>query len=114
MSDIPKLKLLFVVVNRDKGELFASLLSDFEINAGMYMLGRGTVNPETIKIISTGTPKAIVIAAVREDKVDEVMDYLEQKFKTIKKGKGVAFTVPFSAVMGASVYQFLSNTPKKE
>lgn len=114
MADIPKLKLLFIIVDRSKGELFASLLSDFEINAEVYMTGRGTVHPESLKITGMGTPKAVVVAAVREDKVDSVLLYIEEKFKNIKKGKGVAFTVPLSAIMGVSVYQFLNNTPNVE
>ena len=34
---------------------------------------------------------------------------LEEKFETIRNGKGVAFTVPLSSVIGVSMYQFLSN-----
>lgn len=112
MADIPKLKLLFIVVDRNKGELFASLLSDYEINAAVYLTGRGTVNPESIKLADSGTPKSVVVATVREDKIDSVLAYLETKFKNIKKGKGIAFTVPLSAIMGVSLYQFLSNTPE--
>jgi len=112
MADIPKLKLLFIIVDRNKGELFASLLSEFEINAGVFLTGKGTVNPESLKLTDAGSPKAVVVATVREDKVDSVLAYIENKFNTIKKGKGVAFTVPLSAIMGVSIYQFLSNTPE--
>jgi len=112
MADIPKLKLLFIIVDRNKGELFASLLSDFEINAGVYLTGRGTVSQDSLMLTDTGAPKAVVVATVREDKVDSVLAYIENKFNTIKKGKGVAFTVPLSAIMGVSIYQFLSNTPE--
>lgn len=114
MTDIPKLKLLFIIVDRSKGELFASFLSDYEINAEVYLTGRGTVSPETIRITDSGTPKAVIAAAVREDKVESVLHYIEEKFKTIRKGKGIAFTVPISAIMGVSVFQFLSNIPNTE
>ena len=114
MTDIPKLKLLFIIVDRNKGELFASFLSDFEINAEVYLTGRGTVKPGSDIIADSGTPKSVVAAAVREDKIESVLRYIEEKFKTIRNGKGVAFTVPMSAIMGASVYQFLSNTPNAE
>ena len=41
---------------------------------------------------------------------------LDEKFKTIKGGKGVAFTIPLSSVIGTLIYRFLSNnrTPVKE
>ena len=32
-----------------------------------------------------------------------------EKFATIKKGKGVAFAIPLSSVIGVNLYQFLSN-----
>ena len=37
------------------------------------------------------------------------MHMLEDKFDTIKNGKGIAFTVPFSSVIGTLIYGFLSN-----
>ena len=41
------------------------------------------------------------------------MKVLEQKFETIKNGKGIAFTVPLSSVIGVNNYQFLSNYRQK-
>jgi hypothetical protein len=37
------------------------------------------------------------------------MDCLEEKFATIKKGKGVSFAIPLSSVIGVNLYQYLSN-----
>jgi len=37
------------------------------------------------------------------------MKCLETKFATIKNGKGIAFAVPLSSVIGVNNYQFLSN-----
>ena len=41
--------------------------------------------------------------------VNTVMQCLEDKFTTIKNGKGIACVVPLSSVIGVSNYQFLSN-----
>ena len=46
---------------------------------------------------------------VREDLVEPIMHTLEDKFATIKNGKGIAFAVPMSSVIGVNLYQFLSN-----
>ena len=35
---------------------------------------------------------------------------LEEKFKTVKGGKGIAYTVPMTSTIGVAIYQFLSNT----
>ena len=46
---------------------------------------------------------------VREDMVDTIMNCLEDKFRTIRNGKGISFAVPLSSVIGVNLYQFLSD-----
>ena len=41
--------------------------------------------------------------------MEPIMNCLEEKFATIKNGKGIAFAVPLSSVIGVNMYQFLSN-----
>ena len=57
--------------------------------------------------------KAVVLSVVREDRVEELLNMLEEKFMTIKNGKGVAFAVPLSSVIGVNLYQFMSNNRLK-
>jgi hypothetical protein len=40
---------------------------------------------------------------------DQIMKVLEEKFRTIRNGKGIAFAVPLSSVIGVNMYRFLSN-----
>ena len=63
-SAIKKLKLLFTVVDRPKGEFYL---------------------------------------------VENILNTLEDKFATIRNGKGIAFAVPLSSVIGVNLYQFLSD-----
>ena len=106
---IKKLKLLFTVVDRPKAEFYLDVLSQYEVNCQMVMAGRGTARSELIEMLGLNIQKAVLISVVREDMVDEIMNALEQKFATIRNGKGVAFAVPMSSVIGVNNYQFLSN-----
>ena len=106
---IKKLKLLFTVVDRPKAEFYLDVLSQFEINCQMVVGGVGTAHSELIELLGLNIHKAVLISVVREDKMDGVMNCLEQKFSTIKNGKGIAFAVPMSSVIGVNMYQFLSN-----
>lgn len=106
---IKKLKLLFTVVDRPKGEFYLDVLSQFEINCQMVVGGKGTANSDLIDLLGLNLHKAVILSVVREDMVDPVMKCLEQKFSTIKNGKGIAFAVPLSSVIGVNMYQFLSN-----
>ena len=106
---IKKLKLLFTVVDRNKMEFYLDVLSQFEVNFQMAASGKGTANSEVVNMLGLNLEKAVLFSVVREDMVDEIMKCLEEKFATIKNGKGIAFAVPMSSVIGVNMYQFLSN-----
>lgn len=108
-SDIKKLKLLFTVVDRPKAEFYQDVLSQFEVNCQMVMPGLGTAKSELIDMLGLNIHKAVLLSVIREDRMNEVMKCLEGKFTTIKNGKGFAFAVPLSSVIGVNSYQFLSN-----
>ena len=108
-SAIKKLKLLFTVVDRPKAEFYLDVLSQFEVNCQMVAGGIGTAQSEMVEILGLNPQKAVLLSVVREDMVDSVMQALEDKFSTIKNGKGIAFAVPMSSVIGVNMYQFLSN-----
>lgn len=108
-SDIKKLKLLFTVVDRNKGEFYLDVISQYEVNCQMVVGGLGTAHSELIDLLGLNIHKAVILSIVREDMVDTIMKALEQRFKTIRNGKGIAFAVPLSSVIGVNLYQFLSN-----
>ena len=113
-SAIKKLKILFTVVDRPKAEFYLDVLSQFEVNCQMVTNGMGTAKSGLHDMLGLNIHKAVIISVVREDKCDEIMKCLENKFATIKNGKGVAFTVPMSSVIGVNNYQFLSNNRLKK
>ncbi len=105
-----KLKLLFTIVNRAKGEFYADLIQSFEVNMQMLCLGQGTAKAEMMHYLGlVDSDKTVIISVVREDMVDAILTLLSEKFSTIKNGKGIAFTVPLTSVIGVAIYGFLSN-----
>ena len=108
-SDIKKLNLLFTVVDRSKSEFYLDVLSQFEVNCQLAMPGLGTAQTDLIDMLGLNRHKAVILSVVREERVEEIMQCLEGKFQTIKNGKGIAFTVPMSSIIGVAIYGFLSN-----
>ena len=108
-SAIKKLKLLFTVVERQKGEFYLDVISQFDVNCQMALSGMDTAASELVELLGLETHKAVILSVVREDRVDEIMNTLEDKFATIRNGKGVAFAVPLSSVIGVNMYRFLSD-----
>ena len=106
-----KLSLLVTVVNRQKAEFYADLIQSFEVNMQLITAAEGTASTETLRYLGlTETDKAVIFSIVREDRAPAVMSALEERFRAIKNGKGIAFTVPMSGTIGVAIYQFLSNT----
>ena len=108
-SAIKKLKVLFTIVDRNKGEFYMDVISQFEVNWQMQLQGKGTATSELVDLLGLNIHKAVILSVVREDMTETIMNCLEDKFATIKKGKGIAFAVPLSSVIGVNLYQFLSN-----
>ena len=105
-----KLKLLFIVVNRNKAEFYMDLIQSFEVNMQMTMAAWGTANTEMLSYLGlTESEKALIVSVIREDMEKAALDTLEEKFSTIKNGKGIAYTVPLTSTIGVAIYQFLSN-----
>ena len=113
-SAIKKLKLLFTVVDRQKGEFYLDVISQFDVNCQLAVAGLGTATSELVELLGLEPHKAVILSVVREDMVDTIMNTLEDKFATIKNGKGVAFAVPMSSVIGVHMYQFLSDNRMKK
>ena len=105
-----KLKILVTVVNRSKTEFYMDLLSDFEVNFQTAVLAQGTARSETLYMLGLeDSDKSVIFSVIREDKAAEALQTLEDKFNALKNGKGIAFTIPMSSVIGVAIYRFLSN-----
>ncbi len=113
-SAIKKLKLLITVVDWRKGEFYLDVLSQFEVNCQMLLTGQGTATSEIVDLLGLTNHKAVILSLVREDRMEEIIKALDHKFETIKNGKGIAFSVPLSSVIGVNLYQFLSNNRLKK
>ena len=109
-SDFKKLKLLITVVNRKKAEFFMDFLQGFEVNAQMTMLAQGTARSDTLHVLGLeDADRSVIFSLIREDRAEEILRGLDDKFSTVRGGKGIACTVPLSSVIGVAIYRFLSN-----
>lgn len=105
-----KLKILITVVNRSKTEFYMDLLTSFEVNFQTAVLGKGTAHSDMLYMLGLeDSDKGVIFSVIREDKLQETLHALEDKFHSLKNGKGIAFTIPMSSVIGVAIYRFLSN-----
>ncbi len=108
-----KLVLLVTVVNREKAEFYIDYLQSFEVNFQTRMTAHGTASAETLRYLGlTDTDKTVIFSIIREDQAHKALVGLDEKFKSIRGGKGIAYTVPMTGTIGVAIYRFLSNTPE--
>ncbi len=113
-SAIKRLKLLFTVVDRNKGEFYLDVISQYATNCQMVLPGMGTATSDLVELLGLNLHKTVILSVVREDLVESILNTLETKFSTVKNGKGIAFAVPLSSVIGVNMYQFLSDNRMKK
>ena len=75
-SAIKKLKLLITVVDRQKGEFYLDVISQFDVNCQLSVGGLGTATSELVELLGLEPHKTVILSVVREDVVDEVMSCL--------------------------------------
>lgn len=108
-----RLELLFTIVNRSKAEYYIDLLYSFDVNMQLVMLGHGTADASTLALFGlTDSDKAVIVSVIQETKIKDALATLEEKFAKIKNGKGIAYTVPMTSVIGTLIFGFLSNNKK--
>lgn len=106
-----KLKLLVTVVNRAKAEFYADYLqSGFQVNMQTILAAEGTADSETLRLLGLAdSSKCVIYSVIREDQAHAALQGLEEKFRTIKNGKGIACTIPLTGTVGVAIYRFLGN-----
>ena len=106
-----KMQILFTVVNRSKAEFFIDILQNYEINMQLVLSAQGTASDDILSLLGLAdSDKSVIISLIRKDKIPEALAMLDNKFNTVRGGKGIAFTVPMKSTIGVAIYQFLSNT----
>ena len=86
------------------------LISSYEANFQTAVLGEGTAKSEMLYLLGLeDSAKGVIFSVIREDKETEILHAIEEKFETLRGGKGIAFTMPMSSVIGVAIYRFLSN-----
>ncbi len=105
-----KLKILVTIVPRNKNDVYISLFESFDVNYQSMIYAKGTAPTEVLdKLGLQSNDKVVILSAVREDRIQNMLNILEEKYFTKKSLRGVAFTLPMDSIIGVYLYQFLSN-----
>lgn len=105
-----KLKILVTIVNRTKADFYMDFIQSFDVNMQLVFFGKGTAPQELLAAVGLAdSDRAVIFSVIGEDKLRKALDGLDEKFKTIAGGKGIAYTIPMASIIGKSIFNFLSN-----
>ena len=105
-----RLKLMITIVNRNKADFYMDLIQSFQVNMQLAIPAQGTANEQIKSFLGLAdTDKTVIFSVIREEEATRALRAIEEKFNTIKNGKGIAYTIPLTSVIGVSIFGFLSN-----
>ena len=105
-----RLKILVTVVNRPKADFYMDHIQSFGVNMQMVVFGHGTAPREIATAMGLAdSDRAVIFSVIGENNLRAALDSLDEKFNTIAGGKGIAYTIPMSSIIGKSIFNFLSD-----
>lgn len=105
-----KLSILFTIVDRRKCDFYFDVLQGFDVNYQVVLYGKGTAPNEIQTLLGlTSSDKAVIVSVVQNDYIKEILALYEDKYFKLKNGKGIAFSVSMSSMIGKMAYEYLSN-----
>ena len=105
-----RLKILVTVVNRAKADFYMDHIQSFGVNMQMVVFGHGTAPREIATAMGLAdSDRAVIFSVIGENNLRAALDSLDEKFNTIAGGKGIAYTIPMSSIIGKSIFNFLSD-----
>lgn len=105
-----RLTVLVTVVRRKKTEYYTDLIQSMGANFQFRAYAEGTAGDRLMEYLGLDSREmSVILSLVKADSAAAILDTLKERFGSIRDGKGIAFTVPMTSMIGAGVFAFLSN-----
>ena len=105
-----RLKILITVMSRAKADFYMDHIQSFGVNMQMVVFGQGTAPREIATAMGLAdSERAVILSIIGENQLQAALESLGEKFNTIVGGKGIAYTIPMTSIIGKSIFNFLSD-----
>lgn len=95
------MKLITIITTRGRGNQIMKDCEKLHLVEGVTLLGKGTAPSEILDKLLLGDTNKDVIFSITDSKyVEEIFNFLEEKYQFTSKGRGIAFAIPLSSVTG--------------
>jgi len=108
-SKNPVLKLLVIIIDRDKTERIKNLLQKERIGLQYILHGQGTASSEMMDLLGLGqVDKSVILCIDLDYRIEELMRAASRLFQFKLPGQGISFTVPING-LSSPVLRLLSD-----
>ena len=105
-----RLELLITIVDKNRASSYADFIQAYDVNLQVVVPARGTAKDEILEYLGLAdSDRAAIFSVVREDRLEELSEAIEDRFRSLKNGNGICVAMPFSSVIGRLAFGFLSN-----
>ena len=105
-----RLELLITIVDKNKASSYADFIQAYDVNLQIVVPAKGTAKDEVLEYLGLAdSDRVAIFSVVRADRLEELSEAIEDRFRSLKNGNGICVAVPFSSVIGRLAFGFLSN-----
>lgn len=110
--EVSPLKLLIIIVNKYQGDYYLDLLIKKHNVAAVFLCnGHGTATRDIYDLLNISeNKKDVLIALIRSDQADILLNKILERFNVSKNAKGIAFTIKLDSIIGVLAYRFFTDT----
>ena len=109
MDNIKKLKVLFILVQKGKGDIIRAFLIKNGVSMTMNFFAEGIKKNYVMDILEDDKNREVIFTIVSDDKYKMIYDFLESRFLFEKSMNGMLLTFNILSMAGTTAYKFLSN-----
>lgn len=103
-----RLTVLITVVRRKKTEYYTDLIQSLGANLQFRAYAEGTAADHLMEYLGLADREmSVIVSLIKADAAGQILGTLEERFASIRDGKGIAFTVPMTSMIGARMFAFL-------
>lgn len=108
-----RLEVLVTIVGRHKADSYLDLIRTYESNMQISVPAFGTAGTAGSDIATMlgieDNDRTVIFSVIREDQSPNILSEIGKRFRRVREGKGIAFTLPMSSIIGVALFGFLSN-----
>lgn len=107
-KETESLEMIMTIVPKGKGSHFLKLYDRVECSCQASMFGMGTADSMMLGLFGLADiEKDVILTLIKKSNKDKVFSILDNELDT--HGRGIAFSIPLSGVVGRTLYMFLTN-----